>query len=80
MIPAIYYHGIFYTCILILCMVESIRIHPLSANTLLYRRNYSEKTAILLSVILVFFIGTRPIDRVFADTVGYAQNIFDLII
>lgn len=74
MIPAIYYHGIFYTCILILCMVESIRIHPLSANTLLYRRNYSEKTAILLSVILVFFIGTRPIDRVFADTVGYAAE------
>lgn len=74
MIPANYYHGIFYTCIFILCLIESLRIYNLSANTLLYRRNYSGKTAILLSFIVIIFIGTRPIDIVFADTVGYAAE------
>lgn len=74
MIPAIYYYGIFYTSVLILCLIECIRIYSLSVNTLLYRRNYSEKTAILLSVILIIFIGIRPIDIVFGDTIGYAAE------
>lgn len=74
MFPAIFYHGIFYTGILILCLIECRKIYPLSATTLLNSRHKEERGAILLSIILILFIGTRPIDAVFADTVGYAAE------
>lgn len=74
MFPANFYYGVFYTCILILCLIERFRIYPLSDNTLLNDRNYGCRMATLLSIILIIFVGTRPIDAVFADTVGYAAE------
>lgn len=74
MIPAIFYRGVFLTCILMLCLKESFRIFPFSSNTLLRAKRKGWETAILLSIFLVVFIGTRPIDVVFVDTVGYAAE------
>ena len=72
MLPAVYYHGVFYTLILLLCLIQGLKIYQYSTNTLLYRNHNEWRSAVLLSIILVLFIGTRPIHAVFADTVGYA--------
>lgn len=74
MLPAIYYHGVFYTLILLLCLIQSQKIYQYSTNSLLYYNRKGGRPAILLSVILILFIGTRPIHVVFADTIGYAAE------
>lgn len=73
-IPAIYYHGIFYTYILVLCLLESIRIYQYSTNALLVDKYQKRESAVLLSIFLILFIGTRPIDVVFVDTITYAAE------
>lgn len=74
MIPATAYQWIYLLLILYLCITKSARISSYSQSRLLAGSCSEWKKACILSILLIIFIGTRPVDKIFADTVGYAQG------
>ena len=74
MIPATAYQWVYILLILLLCIVKCLQIFPYSQHKFLVGASSEWRKACILSFFLIIFMGARPIDRVFADTVGYAQG------
>lgn len=76
MVPASSYPLIFFGAVLILTVLKSVRFFFTSNRSFFLERN--ENIALILTtILLVLFIGLRPVDPFFVDTIAYA-SLFEL--
>lgn len=75
-IPGNLYHPIFYNVILILTLISFFKMYSsLSDSEVNEVKVFSNSAALILAIILIFFMGSRPINTpYFGDTVNYAHS------
>lgn len=71
MISAQLYYPIYIYMILLLCTIKAIEIFRITDNQLLRGEKYGWNKVVFIGLSLILFLGTRPIDGVFVDTVNY---------
>ena len=73
-IPGAAYGTIFYNTVLVLCLFTAFRLTSSSGNSLLYSKPALPVPTIILTVIIIFFMGMRPNESYFVDTYMYAHS------
>lgn len=76
MLSAESYSTVYFIVVTLLTMVSVVTM-CVGGNKLFFRCHKEKYTILIISLILALFIGLRPVDDVFVDTVAYA-NLFDL--
>ena len=77
MIPANLYQAVYINLLLILTILYVITHQGLSFHVI-YRGRDNYKASFVLSLILILFLGLRPISHDFGDTVNYAETFSNL--
>ena len=78
-IPDYIYSTVFYWTMFIICLVFSLYYVSSSDNHLLLKQN-NRIPAILFSIVLIVFIGYRPISGRFQDMMAYAHQFERIVI
>lgn len=73
-IPGAAYGTIFYNTVLVLCLFTAFRLTSSSGNSLLYSKPSLPVPTIILTVIIIFFMGMRPNEAYFGDTYMYSHS------
>lgn len=74
MLNPAYYAPIFFWGLFILCSLYSLKIYNYSNGELIAKHN-NYNYAIMLAIILIFFLGLRPVSGIyFGDTANYAYH------
>lgn len=71
LIAAKYYHNIYLILVTILTFTTTYRYLQRSGNALIYSAKSYNRKGIILTIVIILFIGLRPVDAVFADMSGY---------
>lgn len=73
-IPGAAYGTIFYNTVLVLCLFTAFRLTSSTGNSLLYSKPSLPVPTIVLTVIIILFMGLRPNESYFGDTTMYAHS------
>lgn len=73
-IPGAAYGTIFYNTVLVLCLFTAFRLTSSSGNSLLYSKPSLPVPTIILTVIIILFMGLRPNESYFGDTFSYTHT------
>jgi hypothetical protein len=73
-IPGAAYGTIFYNTVLVLCLFTAFRLVSSTGNSLLYSKPSLPVPTIVLTVIIILFMGLRPNESYFGDTTMYAHS------
>lgn len=73
-IPGAAYGTIFYNTVLVLCLFTAFRLVSSTGNSLLYSKPSLPVPTIVLTVIIILFMGLRPNESYFVDTYMYAHS------
>ena len=73
-IPGAAYGTIFYNTVLVLCLITAFRLTSSTGNSLLYSKPSLPVPTIVLTVIIILFMGLRPNESYFGDTTMYAHS------
>ena len=73
-IPGAAYGTIFYNAVLVLCLFTAFRLVSSTGNSLLYSKPSLPVPTIVLTVIIILFMGLRPNESYFGDTTMYAHS------
>lgn len=73
-IPGAAYGTIFYNSVLVLCLFTAFRLVSSTGNSLLYSKPSLPVPTIVLTVIIILFMGLRPNESYFVDTYMYAHS------
>jgi hypothetical protein len=73
-IPGAAYGTIFYNTVLVLCLLTAFRLVSSTGNSLLYSKPSLPVPTIVLTVIIILFMGLRPNESYFGDTTMYAHS------
>lgn len=76
MLSAESYSTVYFIVVTLLTMVSAVTM-CVRGNNLFFRCHNEKYTILITSLILTLFIGLRPVDDVFVDSVAYA-NLFEL--
>ena len=76
MIPVAQYHPLFYNIILILTLISFFKMYSkLTDYNVSEVKVFNDSTALILAILLILFMGLRPINTsYFGDTVNYAHS------
>lgn len=73
-IPGAAYGTIFYNTVLVLCLFTAFRLVSSTGNSLLYSKPSLPVPTIVVTVIIILFMGLRPNESYFVDTYMYAHS------
>lgn len=73
-IPGAAYGTIFYNTVLVLCLFTAFRLVSSTGNSLLYSKPSLPVPTIVVTVIIILFMGLRPNESYFGDTYVYAHS------
>lgn len=73
-IPGAAYGTIFYNSVLVLCLITAFRLVSSTGNSLLYTKPSLPVPTIVVTVIIILFMGLRPNESYFGDTYMYAHS------
>lgn len=73
-IPGAAYGTIFYNTVLVLCLITAFRLVSSTGNSLLYSKPSLPVPTIVVTVIIILFMGLRPNESYFVDTYMYAHS------
>ena len=73
-IPGAAYGTIFYNTVLVLCLLTAFRLVSSTGNSLLYSKPSLPVPTIVVTVIIILFMGLRPNESYFVDTYMYAHS------
>lgn len=73
-IPGAAYGTIFYNTVLVLCLFTAFRLVSSTGNSLLYSKPSLPVPTIVVTVIIILFMGLRPNESYFGDTYMYAHS------
>ena len=73
-IPGAAYGTIFYNTVLVLCLFTAFRLVSSTGNSLLYSKPTLPVPTIVLTVIIILFMGSRPNESYFGDTFSYTHT------
>ncbi|MSS17349.1 EpsG family protein [Sodaliphilus pleomorphus] len=73
-IPGAAYGTIFYNTVLVLCLLTAFRLVSSTGNSLLYSKPSLPVPTIVVTVIIILFMGLRPNESYFGDTYMYAHS------
>ena len=77
MIPASLYQAIYINLLFILTVLYALSFQNMTFQSI-YRGRDNYGSALLLSIILILFLGLRPVSYHFGDTVNYARTYANL--
>ncbi|MDD7065773.1 MAG: hypothetical protein PUI19_03580, partial [Sodaliphilus pleomorphus] len=73
-IPGAAYGTIFYNTVLVLCLFTAFRLVSSTGNSLLYSKPSLPVPTIVVTVIIILFMGLRPNESYFGDTFSYTHT------
>ena len=73
-IPGAAYGTIFYNTVLVLCLFTAFRLVSSTGNSLLYSKPSLPVPTIVVTVIIILFMGLRPNESYFGDTYMYTHS------